>query len=133
SLEDECLTVYQVAFKESAEVFQPDVIINQNGADAHFYDPLTLLCASMKIFEKIPLLAHKLAHKFGHGKWIALGGGGYDFWRAVPRSWAQIWNIMKDGKPQQGSLPSSWLQKWQKKSSVYLSIYCNDLIQHIPQ
>lgn len=130
--DDSFLYVYETAFKEITEFFQPDVIITQNGADAHFYDPLTHLCASMKIFEKIPLLAHKLAHKYSHGKWIALGGGGYDFWRAVPRSWAQIWNIMKDGKPQQGSLPSSWLQKWQKKSSVSLPLYWHDPKQHIP-
>src|SRR5699024_12211502 len=49
--------VYETAFKEITEFFQPDVIITQNGADAHFYEPLTHLCASMKKFGKKPMSA----------------------------------------------------------------------------
>src|SRR5690625_5506894 len=64
-----------------------------NGADAHFLDPLTHLCTTMETYEKIPMLAHELAHKYCNGKWIALGGGGYDMWRVVPRAWAQICGV----------------------------------------
>ncbi|HEX6594652.1 MAG TPA: acetoin utilization protein AcuC [Bacillota bacterium] len=131
--DDSFLHVYETAFKEIVEFFQPDVIVTQNGADAHFYDPLTHLCGSMNIFEKIPIVAHQLAHQYSDGKWIALGGGGYDFWRAVPRAWAQVWNVMKEGKPQQGRLPMGWIKKWQKEAPVTLPSFWHDPEKNIPK
>ncbi|WP_394218029.1 acetoin utilization protein AcuC [Halobacillus trueperi] len=119
--EDESfLSVYESAFREIVDFFKPDVIVTQNGADAHHFDPLTHLCSTMKIYEAIPKLAHELAHEYCEGKWIALGGGGYDIWRVVPRAWAQIWKVMNDQTPFQGSLPVEWVQKWQKEAPVNL-------------
>lgn len=127
------LQVYESAFREIADFFKPDIIITQNGADAHCYDPLTHLCATMKIYEQIPLLAHELAHTYCDGKWIALGGGGYDIWRVVPRAWAQIWNVMKTSFILQGSIDTSWLTKWQKESPVKLPAYWHDPDEVIPK
>ncbi|MCY9291089.1 acetoin utilization protein AcuC, partial [Bacillus haynesii] len=80
--EDESfLDSYRTAVSEIAAFFKPDVILSQNGADAHYYDPLTHLCTTMKIYEEIPKLAHELAHTYCNGRWIAVGGGGYDIWR----------------------------------------------------
>lgn len=118
--DDSFLQVYESAFREVAAYFQPDIIVTQNGADAHCYDPLTHLCSTMKTFERIPALAHELAHRYCDGKWIALGGGGYDIWRVVPRAWAQIWNVMISNKVFSGSLPKSWLDKWAKQAPVPL-------------
>lgn len=126
------LHVYKTAFKEICSFFQPDIIITQNGADAHYYDPLTHLCASMEIYEEIPSLAHKLAHEYCNGKWIALGGGGYDIWRSVPRAWGQIWNVMRDGLPKEGKLPIEWLNKWQPEALKKLPTYWHDLAETIP-
>lgn len=126
------LEVYETAFKEIAAFFKPDVIVTQNGADAHCYDPLTHLCSTMETFERIPLLAHKLAHEYCNGKWIALGGGGYDIWRVVPRAWSQVWNVMKTGKPAKGKLPTAWLTKWQKESPTTLPIYWHDTEDIVP-
>ena len=82
--EDESwLESYTAAIHEVAAFFKPDIIVTQNGADAHYYDPLTHLCATMKIYKEIPRVAHELAHKYCGGKWIAIGGGGYDIWRVV--------------------------------------------------
>lgn len=120
------LEVYEQAFKEVIHYFKPDVIISQNGADAHAYDPLTHLCSSMKIFERIPQLAHRLAHEYCNGRWIALGGGGYDIWRVVPRAWAQIWGVMTTDKPFSGELPSKWINKWQQDSPVSLPKFWHD-------
>ncbi|QAS53920.1 acetoin utilization protein AcuC [Halobacillus litoralis] len=119
--EDESfLHVYESAFREIVEFFKPDVIITQNGADAHFLDPLTHLCSTMKIYEQIPRIAHELSHQYCDGKWIALGGGGYDIWRVVPRAWSQIWKVMVDQTPFEGDLPEVWVNKWQKKAPVSL-------------
>ncbi|HLR40986.1 MAG TPA: acetoin utilization protein AcuC [Virgibacillus sp.] len=126
------LQLYESAFKSVVEFFEPDVIVTQNGADAHFLDPLTHLCTTMETYEKIPMLAHKLAHKYCNGKWIALGGGGYDMWRVVPRAWAQIWNVMKTGKPLEGAIPASWLTKWQKEAPLSLPTQWHDNKDNIP-
>lgn len=118
--------LYESAFRSIAAFFRPDVIVTQNGADAHCLDPLTHLCTTMTVYEKIPSLAHKLAHEYCNGKWIALGGGGYDMWRVVPRAWAQIWNVMKTGEPACGAIPAAWLGKWQQDSPVSLPIQWHD-------
>lgn len=85
--EDESfLEVYETSFREVIEFFKPDVILTQNGADAHYLDPLTHLSSTIRIFKEIPRIAHKLAHEYCEGRWIAVGGGGYDIWRVVPRA-----------------------------------------------
>lgn len=117
--DDSFLEAYQAAASEVAAYFQPDVIISQNGADAHYYDPLTHLSATIKIYEEIPRLAHTLAHQYCGGRWIAVGGGGYDIWRVVPRAWARIWLEMKGIDPGD-AIPPEWIAKWQKQCPVTL-------------
>ena len=119
--EDESfLELYTTALREITAHFKPDVIISQNGADAHYLDPLTHLYGTMKIYHEIPKLAHQLAHEFCDGKWIAVGGGGYDIWRVVPRAWSLLWMEMNDIELPKGHLPDVWLEKWQKESPVPL-------------
>jgi acetoin utilization protein AcuC len=119
--EDESwLFAYTHAVKEVAAFFKPDVILTQNGADSHYYDPLTHLSATMKIYREIPKLAHEIAHQYCNGKWIAVGGGGYDIWRVVPRAWALIWLEMTENSNCYGSLPPDWVDYWQKESPVKL-------------
>ncbi|WP_066386097.1 acetoin utilization protein AcuC [Neobacillus mesonae] len=119
--EDESwLHAYTHAIREVADFFKPDVILTQNGVDSHYYDPLTHLSATMKIYREIPKLAHEIAHQYCGGRWIAVGGGGYDIWRVVPRAWAMIWLEMTENRICYGSLPADWLEYWQKKSPVEL-------------
>ncbi|WP_442595527.1 acetoin utilization protein AcuC [Neobacillus sp. D3-1R] len=118
--DDSWLYAYETSLREIASYFKPDVIVTQNGADSHYYDPLTHLSASMKIYREIPKLAHEIAHTYCDGKWIAVGGGGYDIWRVVPRAWAHIWLEMTENSNCFGSLPKSWLEEWQKLSPVPL-------------
>ncbi|MEH7331516.1 acetoin utilization protein AcuC [Neobacillus drentensis] len=119
--EDESwLHAYSQAIKEVAAFFKPDVILTQNGADSHYYDPLTHLSATMKIYREIPKLAHEIAHQYCNGRWIAVGGGGYDIWRVVPRAWAHIWLEMTENSNSYGSLPEEWVEHWQKEAPVQL-------------
>ena len=119
--EDESwLACYRTAVIEIAEYFKPDVIFTQNGADSHYWDPLTHLSATMKIYKEIPKLAHEIAHKYCEGRWIAVGGGGYDIWRVVPRAWSYIWLEMTENKSEFDDLPHTWLDTWQEKASVPL-------------
>ena len=114
------IDAYKTSLREVAEFFKPDVIITQNGADSHYYDPLTHLCSTIDIYQEIPKLAHEIAHEYCNGKWIAVGGGGYDIWRVVPRAWAMLWMEMTDNLITKGALPKEWVEKWQKEAPVEL-------------
>ncbi|MBY0222313.1 acetoin utilization protein AcuC [Mammaliicoccus sciuri] len=119
--EDESfLHIYRTALREVAEFFKPDVILTQNGADAHYFDPLTHLYGTMKIYKEIPKVAKELAEEYCDGRWIAIGGGGYDIWRVVPRAWSHLWLTMKAIPAPTGALPEEWLKKWQPESPVSL-------------
>ncbi|WP_232699857.1 acetoin utilization protein AcuC [Brevibacillus daliensis] len=124
--DDSFLEVYQSLIPRIARSFQPDIIVTQNGCDAHTYDPLTHLCCSMRIYQKIPRLAHTLAHELCEGRWVAVGGGGYDIWRVVPRAWTLLWSEMTDQPLTNRPLPEEWLSKWQNYSQVELPTYLFD-------
>ncbi|AVK95863.1 acetoin utilization protein AcuC [Lysinibacillus sphaericus] len=116
--DDSFLDIYEQAMREVFEFFKPDVVLTQNGADAHYFDPLTHLYGTMNIYKEIPKLAHKLAHEYCDGKWIAVGGGGYDIWRVVPRAWSMLWLEMTDQEKPSGPLPQAWLERWQPEAPV---------------
>ncbi|WP_093137702.1 acetoin utilization protein AcuC [Salinibacillus kushneri] len=118
--DDSFLEVYDKSLREITEHFNPDIIVSQNGVDAHAFDPLTHLCGTMRIYEYIPKLAHNLAHEYCKGRWIALGGGGYDIWRVVPRAWGQIWNVMTKNQTIEGPLPEEWMNRIQQKTSIMI-------------
>jgi acetoin utilization protein AcuC len=119
--EDESwLECFRETVERAARAFQPDVIVSQHGCDAHAFDPLSHIHCSMRIYSEMPAVIHDLAHRYTGGKWIALGGGGYDIWRVVPRAWALVWLEMTDhpiarrlrAGENELPLPESWLQKW---------------------
>lgn len=120
--EDESfLESYETAMREIVAFFKPDVILTQNGVDAHYFDPLTHLCSTIKTYREIPRIAHELAHEYCDGRWIAVGGGGYDMWRVVPRAWSMVWLEMTNQMDKaRGPLPSEWLNEWQSKAPVPL-------------
>lgn len=127
--EDESwLNAYKTALKEIAHFFKPDIILTQNGADAHFLDPLTHLSATMNIYREIPKLAHEIAHEYCDGRWIAVGGGGYDIWRVVPRAWALIWLEMTENSNSYGKLPKEWIEMWDKIAPVPMPTEWDDPI-----
>ena len=56
-------------------------------------------------------LAHQLAHSYCQGRWVALGGGGYDLYRVVPRAWSIVWAEMSE-QPLPELLPEEWVARW---------------------
>lgn len=130
--DDSFLEIYHNLVPTVARGFKPDVIVTQNGCDAHTYDPLTHLSCSMRIYQEIPRLAHQLAHELCGGRWIATGGGGYDIWRVVPRAWTLLWSEMTDQPLTDGPLPQSWLSAWQPKSELALPTHLFDDVNPFP-
>ncbi|MZQ81714.1 acetoin utilization protein AcuC [Paenibacillus sp. 5J-6] len=126
--EDESwLECFGEVLTETIARFQPDIIISQHGCDAHAFDPLAHVHCSMRVYKAMPELIHSLAHQWCEGRWVALGGGGYDIWRVVPRAWSLLWLAMSEQAvlPQlaaqpQLELPQAWLDAWQSKSPVQL-------------
>ncbi|OEH86964.1 histone deacetylase [Desulfuribacillus stibiiarsenatis] len=102
------------------ENFKPDIIISQNGCDAHYLDPLTHLYSTINIFAEIPKLVHQLAHTYCQGRWVAIGGGGYDLWRVVPRAWSLLWAEMNHQDIREAPIPKSWIDKWSVNAPVAL-------------
>ncbi|MDQ2907640.1 MAG: acetoin utilization protein AcuC, partial [Chloroflexota bacterium] len=91
--------------------FGPDVIISQHGCDTHAWDPLTHLELTLKSITAQTRLTHELAHSYCQGRWVALGGGGYDLYRVVPRAWSIVWAEMT-GQPLPEALPEEWVTRW---------------------
>ncbi|CAM3576809.1 MULTISPECIES: acetoin utilization protein AcuC [Brevibacillus] len=121
------IDLYSELIPKLVRGFKPDVILTQNGCDAHAYDPLTHLSCSMKIYQQIPRLAHQLAHTYCNGRWIAVGGGGYDIWRVVPRAWTLLWSEMSDQQlPDETKIPDAWREKWQPQSELPLPVHLFD-------
>lgn len=135
--EDESfLTIYKTAMEEVTKHFKPDVILTQNGVDAHYFDPLTHLYGTMNIYKEIPKIAREMANQYCDGRWIAVGGGGYDIWRVVPRAWSHLWLEMSGQAQPTGPLPKEWLTQWQKEAPVSLIPTWEDpnpLYQSVPR
>ena len=91
--------------------FAPDVIISQHGCDTHAWDPLTHLELTTRSIQAQVRCAHRLAHTYCHGRWVALGGGGYDQFRVVPRVWSMLWAEMS-GQALPVQLPEQWIERW---------------------
>lgn len=89
---------YLLAFDEvvapAARAFQPDFIVAQCGADAHWSDPLTTLGLTLggfkTLYERIVALADGLCD----GRLVATGGGGYSWQRVVPRAWTLLAGVL---------------------------------------
>ncbi|WP_169949861.1 acetoin utilization protein AcuC [Microbispora sp. H11081] len=70
--------------------FQPQVLVTQQGCDSHALDPLANLMLSLDGQRTAYAALHRLAHETAGGRWIAVGGGGYELVQVVPRAWTHL-------------------------------------------
>lgn len=70
--------------------FAPQVIVSQQGVDTHFEDPLAHLLVSIDGQRMAFEALHRWAHRYAGGRWVALGGGGYEWVDVVPRAWTHL-------------------------------------------
>ena len=90
--------------------FAPTILVTQCGVDSHRTDPLADLGLSVDGHRSIYQTLRDLAVQHTGGKWLAMGGGGYDLVRVVPRSWTHLLAIAldRDVDPET-ELPREWL------------------------
>ena len=69
---------------------QPQVLVTQHGCDTHLQDPLAHLALSVDAQRAAAEALHDLAHELCEGRWVALGGGGYEVVEVVPRTWTHL-------------------------------------------
>lgn len=109
-----------------ADRFHPDLIVSQHGCDTHAWDPLADIALTTATLEAQAQLLHRLAHEHCGGRWLALGGGGYDVYRVVPRAWALLWAVMA-GRPVPLETPPAWRARWQPECRQPLPILMRDV------
>jgi acetoin utilization protein AcuC len=90
--------------------FEPQVLVTQCGVDTHRSDPLADLSLSVDGHRAIYRALRELAVRYAGGRWLALGGGGYDLVRVVPRSWTHLLATVldRDVTPDV-PLPADWM------------------------
>jgi acetoin utilization protein AcuC len=108
------------AFREvvpgTIRAFHPDVLVTQLGCDTHATDPLAHLRLTTRAYREAAKILHGLAHEVAGGRWVATGGGGYQWARIVPRAWTIAFAEMAealDDLPDE--LPGAWIEEAERR------------------
>jgi len=91
---------------DAARAFRPQVLVTQLGADTHHGDPLANLGLTMSAYPRMSSLLHQTARDLCGNRWVATGGGGYQFDTVVPKVWTMHFAGMCEAPE---SIPEEWL------------------------
>jgi acetoin utilization protein AcuC len=97
--------------------WRPDVLVTQLGCDTHHSDPLAHLALSTRAYREVATILHGLAHEAAGGRWLATGGGGYQWARVVPRAWTIYFAEMAEREPPD-DIPLEWLELAARESGA---------------
>jgi len=92
--------------------------VSQHGADSHAWDPLAHLAVTTTAHGQAARLVDAIAHRHGTGRWLATGGGGYDAYRVVPRTWALTW-MAGAHREVPSATPLAWRERWAAEGARY--------------
>ncbi len=112
------VAILETLLPELAASFGPDLIVSQHGADSHAWDPLAHLNVTTTGHGRAARLVDQLAHRFARGRWLATGGGGYDAYRVVPRTWSLTW-LAGAHREVPTSMPGEWRERWTAEATRY--------------
>jgi acetoin utilization protein AcuC len=70
--------------------FRPEFVVSQHGCDSHRDDSLANLMLSVDCQRISYRAVHRMAHRLAGGRWVAVGGGGYEWVDVVPRAWTHL-------------------------------------------
>jgi acetoin utilization protein AcuC len=114
---DVWLECFDAVVPEALDVFAPEVLVTQLGCDTHATDPLAHLALTTEDYAVIAARLHELAHSRAGGRWVALGGGGYQVVRVVPRAWTIYFAELCGGElPHE--LPWDWMHEAENMTGV---------------
>jgi acetoin utilization protein AcuC len=103
------LRAFTAVVPSALRAFQPQILVTQNGCDAHHEDPLADLALTIDGQRASYRALHELAHELCDGRWVALGGGGYGLVRCVPRAWTHLLSEASgDPLDPATEIPQSW-------------------------
>jgi acetoin utilization protein AcuC len=112
------LDAVRLLVPELAAAFAPDLVVSQHGADSHAWDPLAHLNVTTTAHGAAARLVDAIAHLHGQGRWLATGGGGYDAYRVVPRTWALTW-LAGAHREVPEMTPPAWRDRWAGEAARY--------------
>jgi acetoin utilization protein AcuC len=90
--------------------WRPDVLVTQLGCDTHDTDPLAHFRLTTNAYREAGKVLHELAHQAAGGRWVATGGGGYQWAKVVPRAWTIYFAEMCEAELPE-HLPESWIEQ----------------------
>ena len=103
------LRAFDAVVPSVVRAFDPQVLVTQSGCDTHRDDPLANLSLSVDAQARAVARCHDLAHELTEGRWLAVGGGGYNILRCVPRTWTQVLATAGGEQvPMATAIPASW-------------------------
>jgi acetoin utilization protein AcuC len=111
------LRAFHAVVPPLVRAFKPDVLVSQHGCDSHVLDPLAHLALTIDGQRASYAALHALAHEVTDGRWLAVGGGGYELVQVVPRVWthllAEAAGVPIDGTT---STPDEWKAEATKRT-----------------
>ncbi len=112
------LPAFEMVVPALAEAFRPTVLVSQHGCDSHAYDPLAHLRLTTVAYAQAARALDRIAHERCEGRWLATGGGGYDAYRVVPRSWALTW-LAQAHRDAPAATPPDWRDRWSAEAADF--------------
>ena len=104
--------------------YNPDILVVQCGADAHFSDPLADLMLTTRAYETLFHQIINLADAHTDGRLVLTLGGGYRF-DATVRIWALLY-LMACGHTLPEKLPDDWRERWTQRLNEPISNTLHD-------
>ncbi len=108
--DDGWLDAFRAVVPRAVKAFAPDVLVTQLGCDTHHSDPLANLLLTTAAYRETATVLHALAHEAAGGRWVATGGGGYQWARVVPRAWTLYFAEMS-GVGLDDAVPEEWIER----------------------
>jgi acetoin utilization protein AcuC len=108
--DESILLAYDRIIRPAVLAYAPDLLVAQTGSDTHHDDPLTDLAATLALYPQLAARTHELAHESCEGRWLIVGGGGYDPADVTPRAWTAFFGTVLGRDTANVVLPAQWRQ-----------------------
>ncbi|MGH9183755.1 MAG: acetoin utilization protein AcuC [Acidimicrobiales bacterium] len=109
------LAAFRAVVPPLVEAWEPEVLVTQLGCDTHHSDPLANLTLTTAAYRETAAALHELAHRAAGGRWVATGGGGYQWARVVPRAWT-IYFAEMAGVELGDELPAPFVERIEREA-----------------